>query len=204
MTKTLDGKSAGLQSAKSVRAENETFRQREKQMFDSMAAPDSSRVVMRDRKTGRIRDFEAERRREAEKQHELDKRKEVYDKWGRGVKQTEAYNSRLAEHAHEMNKPLARHADDTDLEEHLKKQERLGDPMLEYLRQKEKQQQRKAGVPERPVYKGIVPDNRFNIRPGYRWDGVDRSNGYEQKWFETQSKKEASKEEIYKYSVEDM
>jgi len=35
-----------------------------------------------------------------------------------------------------MEKPLARYADDEDLDKHLREQEREGDPMLEYLRSK--------------------------------------------------------------------
>jgi pre-mRNA-splicing factor CWC26 len=52
------------------------------------------------------------------------------------LKQAEKQEENLQQTLHEMSKPLARYADDEDLEQHLRDQEREGDPMLEYIRSK--------------------------------------------------------------------
>ncbi|XP_058465976.1 BUD13 homolog [Malaya genurostris] len=207
MMTTLDGKVAGLQDARAMKVENDKFRQRENEIFEKMSDETSGRyakTVVREKRGKRREDIEEELRKDFEKRKRNEKKKEIYTRWGKGVKQVEEYKAQLEEAAHEMNKPLARYADDQDLDEHLKKQERIGDPMLDYIRSKKKEKAREEGRPEKPLYKGSFADNRFGIRPGYRWDGVDRSNGFEKKWFEMTSKKKAVEEEAYKYSVEDM
>ncbi|XP_028157337.1 BUD13 homolog, partial [Ostrinia furnacalis] len=118
------------------------------------------------------------------------------------LKQIEAETARREDFIKEAAKPLARMKGDRDLERSLKEIERDGDPMLAYIR--DKKRERGDLGPEKPTYKGSFPPNRFNIRPGYRWDGVDRSNGYEKKFFENQSKRKAQEEEAYKWSTEDL
>jgi pre-mRNA-splicing factor CWC26 len=60
------------------------------------------------------------------------------------LKQVEEQNENLQQALHEISKPLARYADDKDLEQHLRNQEREGDPMLEYIRSKKTEEPTKS------------------------------------------------------------
>lgn len=78
--------------------------------------------------------------------------------------------------------------------------------MLKYLTPKPAEQSSGGSVaPVKPRYRGPDPQkNRFDIWPGYRWDGVDRSNGYERRLFESMANRHAKAQEAYLWSVEDM
>ena len=77
--------------------------------------------------------------------------------------------------------------------------------MLAYMQSKRKKLTANSGIKQYPEYKGPPPPpNRFGIKPGYRWDGVDRSTGFEKRLFVHSNKRKAIEEEAYKWSTEDM
>ncbi|XP_067943744.1 BUD13 homolog [Watersipora subatra] len=198
--KTLSGKTAGLSSAQEMKKEAEKLKLKEIEMFNKIGDEKLGRnaeAVFRD-KSGKKRDLKAEKEASDVKEAEWKKK---YDNWGRGVAQGAAEQERVADMVHEMSKPLARARDDADLDTHLKQLDREGDPMLKFIKQKES----KRKGPKYPQYKGPAPEpNRFGIKPGYRWDGVDRGNGFEKKYFQSISSKKAVGADAYKWSTEDM
>ena len=59
------------------------------------------------------------------------------------------------------------------------------------------------GVPAHSWLKrgmGAGPPNRFGIKPGRHWDGVDRSTGFEQELFKAQNDRRTREQSNWKYA----
>ncbi|KAM4545083.1 BUD13 homolog [Odontesthes bonariensis] len=197
----LSGGKAGLVSVDVLRKEQEENRRREKYNQPLEVESRNAQTVFRD-KSGKRRDLDSEREEQKKKAGEKAAKDEKYAQWGKGLAQTQMQQQKLEDAVHEAQKPLARHHDDEDLDRMLREQERDGDPMAAMLRRKK---DRNTKNPAKPRYQGPPPPpNRFNLQPGYRWDGVDRSNGFEQKRYTRMADKKAVQEAAYKWSVEDM
>ena len=147
--------------------------------------------------------------------------------WGKGLVQKQEVEDKQKRLEDEKSKPFARSIEDEDLNDHYRAQDRWGDPMANLLEEKssgtvakrgkskkekkktkkEKKKDKKAKLnknAEPQVCKFRAPPNRFNIPPGPYWDGVDRSNGFEKKYFQKQSSKIVQTQQAYMWSVEDM
>ena len=57
----------------------------------------------------------------------------------------------------------------------------------------------------KPKYRGpLPPPNRFNILPGYRWDGINRGNGFESRRLIRMNFTKMRKQQAYQWSVADL
>ncbi|KFV78835.1 BUD13 [Struthio camelus australis] len=198
----LSGGKAGLLSADVLRREQQELRRQERNNKRLEEESRHSETVFRD-KSGRKRDLVKEQLEQKQKADAKSERDEQYAKWGRGLAQGRQQQQNVEDAIKEMQKPLARYIDDQDLDRMLREQEREGDPMAEFIKKRKAKENKDKK--EKPRYSGPAPPlNRFNIWPGHRWDGVDRSNGFEQQRFARIASKKAVQELAYKWSVEDM
>uniref|UniRef100_A0A674IIP7 BUD13 homolog n=1 Tax=Terrapene triunguis TaxID=2587831 RepID=A0A674IIP7_9SAUR len=198
----LSGGKAGLVSADLLRREQQELRRHDRNNKHLEDESQNAETVFRD-KSGRKRDLMQERLEQQKKAEAKSERDELYAKWGKGLAQSRQQQQNVEDAVKEMQKPLARYIDDQDLDQMLREKEREGDPMANFIRKKKAKESKDKK--EKPRYNGPAPPlNRFNLWPGYRWDGVDRSNGFEQKRFARLASKKAVQELAYKWSVEDM
>ncbi|XP_077975260.1 uncharacterized protein LOC120336929 [Styela clava] len=196
------GGTGGLTSRHELKKEIEERRKKDSDI-DKLARDTRTNATVYREKGGKKRDLTKERKEQEEDEKEKQKRMDKYDKWGKGMKQDEMKNYALEDLLHESNKPLARYRDDADLDALQRSQVRDGDPMAAYMAKKKNKEM--GDKPSLPKYRGPAPPpNRYNIQPGYRWDGVDRSSGFEKKYYMNQSERSAHKQEAYMWSVEDM
>lgn len=136
-----------------------------------------------------------------QQRRELDPAEQAALNTGRVQKEQEL--TRAQEMARIQASEFARTDDDDELERMRKETIRAGDPMA--ARAVQKVAKSTGSGPSRPVYKGPPPKpNRYGIRPGFRWDGVDRGNGFEDKLLGQQFSRQHQKEQAYRYSSADM
>ncbi|CBQ67588.1 conserved hypothetical protein [Sporisorium reilianum SRZ2] len=164
---------------------------------DDEAARLAQQTVYRDT-SGRVIDLaahEAEQQRLARR--ERDKAAER-STWSQGLVQQQQRKQASAHLAAVRDQGIARRVTDTEYNQHFKDQVREDDPALAFLTKK------RAVGPQKPKYKGGWPPNRFGIAPGYRWDGVDRGNGYEKAFFERKSALARREQEARAWGQSDM
>lgn len=96
--------------------------------------------------------------------------------------------------------PLARTIEDEEMNEDMRARDRWNDPAAEFLTAR---RDAGASVTGRPLYRGSFQPNRYGIRPGHRWDGVDRANGFEKDWFASRNKKSRFEALEYQWQMDE-
>lgn len=213
-----DGSYAGLQSAAAVTAQLEQRQREEREQFEAekragLVKAGEEETYYRDA-TGRRVDVSmkrAEARRAAQDAEEAERKKKEALK---GEVQLEEARKRKEKLEEAKGMTLARTADDEELNREMKGQLRWNDPMARFLEAEDKPSGGGGGgsrggpasgskVSRRPVYKGACPPNRYGIKPGYRWDGVDRSNGFESERFKALNRRERNKDLSYQWQMDE-
>ena len=196
--KMADGTLAGLQSAADLSrqmAENkrkERARWAEEEKDRKARGEKKAETVYRDA-TGRRIDISM-RRAEARREEEERAKRERREKEEMGGEAQMREKERRREELEEARfMPLARTIEDEDLNRDLKNKMRWDDPAMQFL-STDRGGGGTSGGPRKPTYLGAAAPNRYGIRPGHRWDGVDRSNGWEAERFKQINRRRRNKE----------
>lgn len=216
-----DGAYGGLKSNRENVSEVERKRAAEAKMVSELDPSLSGRgveTVFRDKRGRRLEGLEEMLRQQRGEVKPVEQPLE----WGKGLAQKKKAEANFAELEAEKSRPFARYRDDAELDKSLKERLRWGDPMAHLVKQNNsepvledlgaREEMKASGfvvpqdIPKHSWLKrGMAPPpNRYDIRPGRHWDGVDRSTGYEQGLFKSKNEKKARDLEAYLWSVSDM
>jgi len=214
-----DGTATGLVDASVVvkeAAEKRKIAQaRILQMTDDQSGRGAT-TQFRDKATGQVMDADqvAKRQQLASKTKELER-----PVWATGVAQARGAMEAHAAFREEANNPFARADIDPQAEREQRDAVRFGDPMAHLARKKTNDELPSvvAGISEELLKKsrfrvpqeipphswikrGVgAPLNRYGIKPGRHWDGVDRSSGFEQEMFKANNDRKTRDQTARKY-----
>ncbi|KAK7292676.1 hypothetical protein RJT34_15527 [Clitoria ternatea] len=215
---SVNDSKTGLISGKDIRNEIERKKREDLSRFKQMDPSISGRgaePVYRDKVKG-VRISKEEYLKSKQKVEEKPKEKEI--EWGKGLAQKREAEAKVKELELEKDKPFARTRDDPELDKMMKERIRWGDPMAHLVKKKypvpvlpnlgENEKMKESGfvvpqdIPNHSWLKrGLdAAPNRYGIRPGRHWDGVDRSNGFEKEMFKRTNERQARDREAYLWS----
>jgi len=195
------GAQAGLQTAAQVAAATKKKQDEEKRKAAEAAKElggAAQETIYRDA-SGRIINVAMKRAEARKKAEEEEKKKLEKERAARGDVQRLAAEQRKEELKNAKSLGVARYADDEQLNAELKERDRWNDPAAGFLVKKKEGR----SVTGKPLYKGAAPPNRYGIRPGFRWDGVDRGNGFEGEWFKARNRKKDREEMEYLWQMDE-
>ncbi|KAJ2857581.1 Pre-mRNA-splicing factor cwc26 [Coemansia erecta] len=194
----------GLQTAEVFKEDADrerAYNMRKLQQAAADATAQNEKTVYRDAKSGEVIDIDKARKEDERKRQQLEEKRRLQAQWNKGLVQQRAKlddQQRIESMRAESSSGGRDHRKPTDAhEQELRARQHWDDPAAGFLENKTVER------PKYPEYKGHAPPNRFGIRPGYRWDGVDRSNGFERDMFRRQAGASARRAQDYASSVAD-
>jgi pre-mRNA-splicing factor CWC26 len=211
VVKMGDGTHAGLQSASAVAAQ---FAKRKKEEAEAWEREQGAlgkkgkkggageETVYRDA-TGRRIDISL-RRQEARREADEKAKKELEEKEAQKGEVQKAMKEKRREELDEARfMPVARTIDDKEMNDELREVERWNDPAAQFLSSKSKSGGKGGTGGGKKVYMGAAAPNRYGIRPGHRWDGVDRGNGWEGERFKALNRNARNKDLDYSWQMDE-
>mmetsp|Transcript_33928 Transcript_33928/g.107791 ORF Transcript_33928/g.107791 Transcript_33928/m.107791 type:complete len:637 (-) Transcript_33928:154-2064(-) len=129
--------------------------------------------------------------------------------WGGGIKQRYNKEEEMAELERIAAQPFARFEPDSKYMEELRERQDWNDPMRHFEANEDVPGEgiaAKTAEVQRTRPKCPHPPwpNRFNILPGYRWDGKVRGNNFEKRWLEKKNQRAFERQEQWKYDMMEM
>ena len=223
-----DGTIAGMVSGRELMEEARRKRAAEAERFAVLGAGATGRgaaTVYRDKEGRAVSKDEFVEARAAERRAG----KAQYDDesqlaWGGGLAQRAEREAAAVRMREEAAKPFAR-GPDPELDSQQRERLRWGDPMAHLVKRRQPELDAPAslvGVHQEALKKsGFViplevpahswlrrgmgaPPNRYGIKPGRHWDGVDRTNGFERDMFKRQTELRRRDQEAKMWAQGDM